>query len=174
MHKSRESSSGRAIVGAWLLLCAVAACAPPPRPGPSGAAVPAPLPPAGAHYRLDDAASDLRVLVYRSGPLARFGHNHVLLARGLTGDLWLAAADAGGRFEVDVPVAGLVVDAPEARAAEGEAFASVPSAEDIDGTHAHLVGASQLDAAMYPRMRVSGPVATLADGMLVHARVDLL
>ena len=38
--------------------------------------------PSGApRYSVDPQASEIRLLVYRDGPLARFGHNHVVVGR---------------------------------------------------------------------------------------------
>ena len=35
----------------------------------------------GRVYRIDERQSELRILVYRAGPLARLGHNHVMVNR---------------------------------------------------------------------------------------------
>ncbi len=71
---------------ALLVSCGV----PRPRPGPQQppAAAAAARPPSGAHsYRIDSAQSELRVLVYRAGPMARFGHNHVMVNRAIGGSV---------------------------------------------------------------------------------------
>ena len=39
----------------------------------------------GKAYRVDENQSELRVLVYRAGAMARLGHNHVLVNRALCG-----------------------------------------------------------------------------------------
>src|ERR1700688_3834804 len=46
-----------------------------------------------AVYSIDSAQSELRLLVYRAGPMARFGHNHVILNHSVGG--WVDAASAG-------------------------------------------------------------------------------
>lgn len=167
-----ESSSARAInrlagLGALLL---AAACGP-VRHAPPPAGVPgAPSAAAGGevHYRIDAARSEVRILAYRSGALASLGHNHVLLARSLSGDVWLPADPAGARFEVKLPVAEMVVDEPAARRAEGPDFASEPSASDIDGTRRRMLGEGQLDAASYPVIVLTGEGARSADGLLAR------
>ena len=48
------------------------------------AAIAQPIPAPGA-YRIDSSKSELRVLVYRAGPLASLGHNHVMVNRAVEG-----------------------------------------------------------------------------------------
>ena len=121
---------------------------------PGAAALP-PLPVPGAtHYAVDGALSDVRFLVYRAGPLASFGHNHVIQATHVSGDVYLAADFQGSGFSLSLPVSEFVVDAPEVRAVEGPDFATQPSAAAIDGTRTNMLGSGLLDAARYPEVRV--------------------
>jgi hypothetical protein len=131
----------------------LAGCTPAPREPPAATALPAVAAPAESCLHLDAARSEMRILAYRAGPLARLGHNHVLLADGLEGE-WCQ-----GRFTLSFPVASLRIDEPAARAEEGEEFASVPTAADIDGTRRHLLAPDQLDAAAWPWIRASGVLA---------------
>ena len=49
-----------------------------------------PLPVPGAeHYVVQAGLSDVRLLVYRAGALASFGHDHVIQAKDITGDVYL-------------------------------------------------------------------------------------
>jgi polyisoprenoid-binding protein YceI len=164
---SGESSSARRAAQVAALALLAGGCTPAPRPAPPPAAVaaPAPAPAAGRHYRLDGAQSSLTILAYRAGPLARLGHNHVLIARTLEGELTLPADPAAARFRLAFPVATLALDEPAARAAEGETFASVPSAADVEGTRRNLLGPAVLDAATFPRITIAGHGAR-ADGAL--------
>jgi len=129
-------------------------------PSISGAAAPATaplpaLPVAGAiHYVLDAGHSDVRFLVYRAGALASFGHNHVIQAKEMSGDVYLAPDFQASGFSLTLPVAGFVVDAPDARAVEGPDFAKQPSTAAIDGTRKNMLGPDLLDAAHYPEVRV--------------------
>ncbi len=115
-----------------------------------------PLPVPGAtHYVLDAGKSDVRFLVYRAGALALLiGHNHVIQAKELSGDVYLAPDFQASGFALTLPVAGFAVDAPEARAVEGPDFATQPSAAAIDGTRKNMLGPGGLDAAHYPEVHI--------------------
>jgi hypothetical protein len=171
-----QSSSAPAAASACTLALAgalaLAACAPVATgPSPAGEAPRSAAAVAGGRvYRIDGARSRLRILVFRGGPLARLGHNHVLEARELAGEIRLSADGHAGSFELSFPVAALVLDEVAARAAAGADFASVPSAADIAGTRRNLLGPAVLEAAAYPRVRLSG-AATLA-GPAVLLGVD--
>jgi polyisoprenoid-binding protein YceI len=171
-----ESSSGRARAGSALAAAALAwlaACAPAGRPPPSAERVaPQAAVAAGAsRYRIDPARSEVRILVYRAGPLARLGHNHVLVVRDLAGEVWLPADPAGARFSLSFPVAALAVDEPASRREEGEEFASEPSAADIAGTRRNLEGPAVLDAVRYPSLRLDGVAARGPAGLIARARI---
>jgi len=130
---------------------------------------------AGPLYRLDPQRSELRILVYRAGPLARFGHNHVIVSRDLAGEIRLAAPEslAGATFDVSLPVAGLIVDEPAARLEEGAEFATQPTAGDIDGTRKNLLGPQVLDAAAFPLLRVRGTTELLPAGLAARASFEV-
>jgi hypothetical protein len=163
-----ESSSGCALA-ALAALGLAAGCAPVGRAPPAAVQVAPPVAAAGVHYRIDPARSEVRILAYRAGPLARFGHNHVLLVHALEGELWLPQDPAAARFRLSFPVAELAVDEPAARAAEGEEFASEPSPEDVAGTRGNLLGPALLDSAHYPRVRLDGAAARLPVGLVARA-----
>jgi len=131
--------------------------------------------PAGPAYRLDPLRSELRILVYRTGPLARFGHNHVLVSRDLAGEVRLVAPEAlaGAAFEISLPVAGLAIDEQAARLEEGAEFATRPTAADIDGTRNTLLGARVLDAATFPTIRARGTTELLPTGLAARARFEV-
>ncbi len=103
-------------------------------------------------YVVDPGVSLLVVRVYRDGPLARLGHNHIVSTSAVGG---YARRVEGEALAADlfVPVAEVVVDDPALRAAAGEEFSSVPSDEDIDGTRNNMLGPAVLDAASYPFVR---------------------
>lgn len=103
-----------------------------------------------AHFVLDAARSDVRFLVYRAGPLGSFGHNHVIEAKQLSGDVYLADDIRASGFSLTLPVAGFVVDDAAARRVEGPDFASQPSAAAIEGTRKNMLGPALLDAEHFP------------------------
>jgi len=108
---------------------------------------------------VDPAASEIRLLVYRAGPLARFGHNHVI-AGGVRGEIWAGSGAAESGFRLEVPVESLAVDPPAARAEEGKEFAAEVSAEARQGTRANMLGGEVLDAARYPLIRIESVALT--------------
>jgi polyisoprenoid-binding protein YceI len=55
---------------------------------------------------------------------------------------------------MDVSLADLQIDVPEARAVEGVDFAVQPSAAAIEGTRKNMLGASELDAAKFPDIHI--------------------
>lgn len=139
---------------AGAVLLAACQTAPVMKPPP----VLAPLPPLTtqntAHYSIQPALSDVRFLVYRAGPLAGFGHNHVIQAAHIQGDIYLGADLQHSGFTLNLPVKDLQVDAPQARAVEGPDFATQPSAPAVQGTYTNMLGAGELDAATYPDIRI--------------------
>ena len=108
----------------------------------------------GKIYRIDQAQSELRILVYRAGPLARFGHNHVVVNRSIQG----AAKVAGGRvgFSLNVPAERFMVDDPQARREEGADFAAPVPEDARSGTLQHMLSAAVLDADAFPEISVIG------------------
>jgi len=151
------------IAGGLLLLFALlSACQYQQEPSPpaAGAAAPA-WPgfdyPAAARagetvYRLDPARSRIDVRVGRAGPLARFGHEHVVEVSAPEG--WLLVAQAPDRSHANLrfPVDKLEIDAPEARRRYG--LDPDVSAEDIEGTRKNLLHAV-LDPARWPYVTVT-------------------
>ena len=151
------------------LACLLSACR--TVPPPEDTAVLATPPQAGTapsasapRYVVDPAASEIRLLVYRAGALARFGHNHVI--RGpLRGEIRAGESASDSGFRLEIPVAALAIDPPEARAEEGEEFSAEVSEQARQGTRANMLGKDLLDAADHPLIRIealalSGPRST--------------
>ncbi len=103
-----------------------------------------------AVYRIVPARSSLLLKVYRAGPLASLGHNHVIESRSVDGFIYLADDLTAARADLFVPVASFVVDDAAARAAAGPDFATQPTADDIEGTRANMLGPKLLDAEQFP------------------------
>lgn len=138
---------------AWLVaFVMLAACqsAPPPMEA-EDVAVP-PLA-GGLVYRVRPQASELRLLVYRDGLLARFGHNHVVTAP-LHGEIHVGKTAAASGFRLRVMVDELVVDEPAARAGEGGEFESTLSAEARKATRQNMLGDKLLEAERFPEIRI--------------------
>lgn len=92
---------------------------------------------AGAVYALDPARSSIDFVVRREGPLARFGHDHVLSPARLEG--WFLAADTPAKTRADLrfSTGDLAIDDGAARARY--AFDTSPDAEAIAGTRENLL-----------------------------------
>jgi len=103
---------------------------------------------------VDAEQSLVTIRVYRAGPLARLGHNHVITSAVETGYAWTNGEPSGSGFEVRLPVAGLVVDDPAARAAAGTDFAGEVPADAREGTRRNLLRPEVLDGANYPEIVV--------------------
>jgi hypothetical protein len=140
-----------------LLLAACQLPAPVPVPGavPVSAELP-PLPPlpveGSVHYVVDGEASDVRIVVYKGGPLANVGHNHVMRVHSLTGDIYIAPEFHRSAFALAFPVAALEVDPADARADEGTGFAVMPSPQAIEATYRNMTGAEVLDAGNHAQV----------------------
>lgn len=140
------------------------AAAPAPQPGVRGATV----------YQVNPADSEVHILVYRGGTLARLGHNHVVTVTSLEGRIWTHSSLAQSGFDLRFPVADLVVDDPAARAAAGSDFpASVPQ-RDREGTRRNMLRAETLDAAQYPNITLrSVSIGGTAQQPQVIARITI-
>ncbi|MCS5580117.1 MAG: YceI family protein [Gammaproteobacteria bacterium] len=114
------------------------------------------LEPALEIYPIDAESSDIRFAIYRTGMLARFGHNHVISVGYFEGTVYLHPNVERSSVELVIPVDRLIVDDPALRREEGDAFSSEPSADDINGTRANMLGKRLLDADQYPIIRVKG------------------
>jgi hypothetical protein len=125
--------------------------APPPKPEES---ISRPGLPPGRVYRIDEKQSELRILVYRAGPLAHFGHNHVIVNHAVRGAVNLADVPGDSVFWLTVPVADFVVDDAQARREEGADFAAdVPDAAK-SGTLHNMLSAALLNADEFPVIAV--------------------
>jgi polyisoprenoid-binding protein YceI len=112
---------------------------------------------AGGRFVIDAAQSDVHWLVYKAGALARLGHNHTIEVGDLTGSVAVNAADLSkSQFDLQFMVADLIVDAAELRGTLGDEFASVPSADDIEGTRNNMLSERVLDGEKYPQIRLTG------------------
>lgn len=118
--------------------------------------IPRPSLPPGTVYRIDENQSELRILVYRAGTLARFGHNHVIVNHSIRGAVSLADAAGESAFWLHVPVAGFVVDDAQARREEGADFAGDIPEDAKAGTLLNMLSTSLLDADEFPVITVNG------------------
>ena len=102
----------------------------------------------GTLFRVDAAASEVRILVYRGGTLASAGHNHVVVPGRMRGALWLPDGGvSGSQLDIVVPLDELQVDPPGARQAVGGSFGGTLQADAREGTRQNMLGPDGLNAA---------------------------
>lgn len=141
------------VAGALLCAAALTACvthqAAPPGQAPPARVLPSPL--LGRAFDVIPAESRLVVLVYRAGPLAALGHNHVISCRCLTGKVYLPRDPLRASFDLRLPVAQFTVDDPSLRASEQSTdFPPDVPQTARDGTRHNMLSAALLNAAKYP------------------------
>jgi polyisoprenoid-binding protein YceI len=156
------------------LLAGLASCAAPPRPavGPPAPETTRPVAAAGTLYQVLD--SDVTVRVYRDGPLAELGHNHVIASTGLTGQIELRQPLAASTLALELPLGSLVVDDQARREAAGGEFPGTLSQPDREGTRANMLGTALLDAAHFPVMLFEGlAIDGESPGFRVTTRVSI-
>lgn len=106
----------------------------------------------GQRFLVDTEASELRIVVYADGPLARFGHPHVIGGAVLSGEVMLAEPFADSALRLAIDVAELAVDRPSWRSDEG--FDPEMSAAAIADTRANMLSSAVLDADNYPSIKI--------------------
>ena len=111
--------------------------------------------PAGAKvFDIDPRRSVVTIRVYRSGPMARFGHDHLITSAEEAGVVWCGPRPADSGFELRIPVGSLVVDDPAARAAAGPGFEGPVPESAREGTQKNLLRTEVLDVARFPDVTV--------------------
>lgn len=124
----------------------------PPAPGVT-AARPVPSPLLGRPFDVIAAKSRLILLVYRAGPMAALGHDHVIACRCLTGTVYLPGDPLHASFDLRLAVTRLTVDDPALRAAEHSPdFPPDVPRSARQGTRHNMLGAALLDAAAFPNI----------------------
>jgi polyisoprenoid-binding protein YceI len=155
---------------AVLILCLAACAAQRPRPAapqsvPQPAAGAQVLPAPGA-YQIDSGESELKVLVYRAGPLANLGHNHVMVNHHVTGQAQIGTNISSSSFSLKVPVEDFAVDEPLARREEGGDFPGEIPEDARSGTRRNMLGPALLNAAEYPAISVTCTAIDETEGAL--------
>lgn len=139
-------------ISALALGMTLTACQPALKPQESAVAAPTHKHADATRYAIDPIHSSILLKVYRDGPLARFGHNHVLAVTQIQGVVYREADIAQSEVELSFPVASILIDSPDDRAKAGADFPGVLSTDAIAGTRANLLGPQLLAAAQYPNI----------------------
>lgn len=162
-----------------LTLLSLAGCQTPPEIRAADVQPSQDLPPAMAvgnaiRYEILPQQSDIRFLVFRAGTLAKLGHNHVIQAKKVRGEILLAPEIHRSRFFIEIPVKDFQVDDEAARADEGSDFLSQPDENAIAGTTRNMLGEQVLDAAKYPTIEIRSVALAGPDwGLDVTARIKM-
>ena len=101
-------------------------------------------------YHISKPESKIVLSVYRSGALARLGHNHIISHNNVHGKIYLHKKITKSGALLRVPVTSFIVDDPELRKMAGTDFTSTPSSKDISGTRSNMLSMKILDADVYP------------------------
>ncbi len=166
MDLTRVAAGTRAVLTIATVL-SIAACTTPVRP-PTGPATATRAPVeqtrdtvTGVEYRVVSEASDLRILAFADGPMARLGHPHVIGGPSIHGRIILASAFADSHLALTIEPAALMLDLPSWRAAEG--FDPDLPEDAIAATRSNLLGPGVLDVERFPQItiestRITGPI----------------
>lgn len=137
---------------ALLVGCAAA----PQRNGDESAAVAWPTfaaPQAGESvYRIDAAASKLRIRVDPEGPMARLGHSHIIGGNVLSGIVVLGEGRQGARLDLRLDASALDVDDSQWRAEAG--LEADLDQSTVSGTRDNMRGDRVLDVEAHPEISI--------------------
>lgn len=162
-------------VAVVLLAALLASCASRPIPEklpPAPAPRPSEAPLEGREFRVDPAASLLTIRVYRGGPLARAGHNHLIASHSLRGVARLPEDPTRTSFDIHMPVSELVVDEDSLRTQAGSEFPPGVPEDAKEGTRRNMLGPSLLEAERYPDIILqSEAIQRGAQGLEAQVRV---
>ncbi len=143
----------------------------PPSPGQPAANVSLPKP---GIYQIDSNNSELRLLVYRAGPLSVLGHNHVMVNRALTGTVHIAGSISASSFSLSMPAAAFAIDSAQSRREEGSDFPGDIGDEDKSGTRHNMLSPAVLNAAEFPQISVrSTALGGTPDALSVTLIIEL-
>lgn len=152
-------------LAALLASCQAAKPKPEPAPRPPAAPVEQAIPAvSGRAFQVVTAESEVRILVYRSGSLAKLGHNHVITSHDLSGTVTLPDDPTQAQFEIVMPVAPLTIDEPEKRAEEGADFATPVNDSAREGTHRNMMKPEVLDGEHFQAITLRSQSITGANG----------
>jgi hypothetical protein len=126
--------------------------------------------PAPGEYAIDSSASELRLLVYRAGPLATLGHNHVMVNRAVTGAVQIGADVPASSLSLHMRADDFVIDDAQSRQEEGDDFPGDIPQDAKEGTRRNMLSPAVLNAAEFPDITVK---STSLTGSLNELNADL-
>lgn len=108
--------------------------------------------PEGRRYVVLGRQSELHVIAYPAGALARLGHPHVIGGAVIDGEVILTERFHDSRLRLSIEVAALELDRPEWRAEEG--FEPEMPESAIEDTRNNMLSTDQLDAESHPHILI--------------------
>ena len=111
-------------------------------------------PPGAVLFRVDSVRSQAWLYLHSDGPLARLGHSHVIVTHGLRGSVWIHPQLDLSSCDLRLPVDTWVVDDPQERTNAGGEFTLPLDAAARQGTREHMLADQQLNAKVFPEMRL--------------------
>ena len=153
----RRQSPRIAAIAAIAAFALLAGCSgAPERPVAVSQSVPwpefAPPKPGDRVYRIDTDSSELRIRVDPEGPMARFGHSHIIGGNVISGSVVLGDAQHAARLDLRIDTSSLDVDRPQWRADAGLDAALDPDA--ISGTRSNMRSDRVLDSVNHPAISI--------------------
>jgi YceI-like domain len=162
-------------IAAAVLMLSLAACAA-RHPRPVAPHLPAQASlqslPAPGEYPIDSSGSELRLLVYRAGPLANLGHNHVMVNRAVAGRVQIGAGVSESSFSLRLRADDFVIDDAQSRQEEGGDFPGDIPEDAKAGTRRNMLGSAVLNAAEFPDITVKSTSLTGTPSEL-HAELEI-
>lgn len=113
---------------------------------------------AGKVFRVDSEASTVHIFLWRGGPMAAKGHNHVLAVKQMRGAVYLPEdmLSNAARFDIVFPVKEIAVDPLPLREQIGGAFTGTGMTEKgARGTRQNMLGEKALNADRFPMIGLS-------------------
>lgn len=136
-------------------LAACRASPPPETPArPAAAAIQLEIPSDARSLGVVAPESLLQIWIYRGGPMARMGHNHVIASHHLEGVVHLTDEPSRTRFDLRIPVNELAIDEPALREAAGADFPPAVPQSAREGTRKNLLSEALLDGERFPHIRL--------------------
>ena len=151
---------------------------PPSQPAPQAPmpnpAMPVAPPTQVERWQVSSEQSLITIEVWRAGSMARLGHNHVIAARQITGELLLAQPLQRSTVTLSLPVAAFSVDEPPLRALAGADFSAAVPDSARTATRANMLGAGLLDAGRFPEISLqSQSILETAAGVEMALQIRL-
>jgi len=144
----------KVILSTFLAAGLMVSCATPPRQGagPSAMLPQTSVPRLAGALRVDPHRSLVALRVYRGGPLARLGHDHIIASHDVAGFV----AMKSGYAELIIPLDRLTVDEPALRSEAG--WDAEVGADAVAGTrHNMQVRVLQVDRFPVAQIRITQP-----------------